>query len=129
MRMLSRWFNLFIGMVLTLMGIVGYLAPNFLTGDLLGFGVPTMWLLTGLIALGVGFFVRNLATLRWVAGLIGVVYLIWGLIGLFAETTGLTTNPLSFFVFLLGALGLSAALAPATWMRETTDYDYNEART
>lgn len=120
--MLNRWYAIFIGILLLVMGIVGFLAPNFLTGDLLGFWTPFIWLITGIIALAVGLAVRNIKTVRTFAGVIGALYLLWGLVGLFAETAFITTNPLGFIVFIIGALGVATALAPIYWVQDQEAY-------
>ncbi|MHB0935346.1 MAG: hypothetical protein ACYDCO_23055 [Armatimonadota bacterium] len=120
--MLNRWYAIFIGIILLVMGIVGFLAPNFLTGDLLGFWVPFIWLITGVAALIVGLAVKNIKTVRVFNGVVGGLYLLWGLIGMFAETFAITTNPLGFIVFLIGALGVASALAPIYWVQDHTTY-------
>ena len=120
--MVNRWYAIFIGILLLVMGIVGFLAPNFLTGDLLGFWVPFVWFITGIVMLAVGLAVRNIQTVRAVNGTVGGLYLLWGLIGLFAETLAITTNPLGFIVFIIGALGVAAALAPLYYATDEAAY-------
>ncbi|MHB9131521.1 MAG: hypothetical protein ACYDBB_10595 [Armatimonadota bacterium] len=126
--MLSRGYLFFIGILLTVMGIVGYMAPNFLGALSLSSIVPTVWLVTGLISLAVGFFTRNVNTLRWFAGIVGIVYLAWGAFALFrtSDTPMLNLGDLlSLITTGLGALGVSAALAPAQWIREREVYAHN----
>lgn len=120
--MLSRWYLLFVGMVLVIMGIAAFVAPRFLYVEALPSWVAWIWLLTGLVGLIVAFAVPSVTTLRWVAGIIGTVYVLWGIIALFTEPSGVTSNPVSLITFVLGALGLSAALAPAFWLRERETY-------
>ncbi|MHB9133044.1 MAG: hypothetical protein ACYDBB_18405 [Armatimonadota bacterium] len=123
--MLSRWYSLFIGFLLLVMGIAGLFAPR-----VLGFGtgalvtVSLVWLITAIVALWFGFGVRNTMSVRWFAGIVGGLYFLWGIVQLFsapaADTVGLSSllASMSGLLLLLGSLGLAAALVPATWLQE-----------
>jgi len=125
--MLSRWYSIFLGIILIIMGIAGLVAPRFVsgpgtTGTLVGTSI--VWLITAVLALWFGFGVRNVRNVRWFAGIVGVIYLLWGIIsmisagryaglnagGVLATTSGLEV--------LFGALGLAASLVPAYWLHE-----------
>jgi hypothetical protein len=118
--MLSRLYALFLGMFLIMLAIGGYGADQFMGALNLGSLAPTIWLLTGLVALAVGFFVRNVNTLRSFAGLVGALYLMWGLIGVVADSN--LRDVLITMMAALGAAGVGAALAPAQWIRERESY-------
>jgi len=122
---LSRVYAFFIGFVLIVMAIAGYRAPEFLGAEQLMGWVPTIWLLTGLVALAVGFFLRNVNGLRWFAGIVGAIYLVWGTISLFTPPGTPIINllhVLSMVMVTIGALGLAVALGPAYWVRESETY-------
>lgn len=125
--MFSRWFALFVGFLLIALGIAGFVAAGSLAGSQGGLvTISVLWLVTGIIGLWVGFAVRNLGSLRWFAGVVGAVYFLWGIIMAFSVpsaaglTTGSTLAMTGLMNVLLGALGLSAALVPATWLHEPT---------
>jgi hypothetical protein len=118
--MVSRLYALFTGLVLILLAIGGYSSDSFMGASNLGTLTPTIWLLTGIVALAVGFFVRNVNFLRTFAGIVGAIYLLWGIIGLIGDS-GLR-DVLLMAVSAIGALGLSSALAPAQWIREREVY-------
>jgi hypothetical protein len=125
--MFSRWYALFVGFLLIALGIAGFVAAGSLGGTQGGLvTISVLWLITGIIGLWVGFAVRNLGTLRWFAGLIGAIYFLWGIVMAFSVpsapgmTTGGTLATAGGLNLLLGALGLSAALVPATWLHEPT---------
>lgn len=130
--MLSREYSIFIGILLTVMAIVGYSVDIFMGVSNIGTAMPTVWLITGLLALALGFFSKNVNTLRWFAGLVGVVYLIWGIAMFFTrgEATATALNQLLNMIHVgIGALGISAALAPAYWLRERETYAPAQGRT
>jgi hypothetical protein len=118
--MLSRLYALFIGMVLIILAIGGYSSSLFMGASNLGSFTPTIWLLAGLVSLAVGFFVRNVNTLRAFAGIFGGLFLLWGVIGLIADSN--LRDILSTVMAAIGAFGISAALAPAQWIREREVY-------
>ncbi|MHB0934788.1 MAG: hypothetical protein ACYDCO_06445 [Armatimonadota bacterium] len=123
--MLSRVYALFVGLLLIVMAIAGYRAPQFLGAEQLMGWVPTIWLLTGLVALAVGIFVRNITGLRWCAGIVGALYFVWGVIALFTTPGTPIINllhVLSIVMTAIGALGLAVAFGPAYWVRETETY-------
>lgn len=129
--MLSRWYAIFLGIILLVMGIAGLAAPRLITGlsstsPLTGTAI--VWIITSLVALYFGFGVRNVTNVRWFAGIVGALYLIWGIISMISmqrtvivQVTGVLAT-VSGLLVLLGALGLAAALAPAYWMREEEVY-------
>ncbi len=123
--MLSRVYAIFIGILLIAMAIAGYRAPEFLGAEQLMGWVPTIWLLTGIVALVVGFLLKSVPGLRWFAGIVGAIYLIWGLIALFTPPGTPVINllhVLSMVMIAIGALGVAVALGPAYWERETETY-------
>lgn len=123
--MLSREYALFIGFLLLVMGIAGYMAPQFLGATNMTAWTPTIWVITALVALAVGFGVRSVSSLRWFAGIAGIVYMLWGVVALFSAPVAPTINLrdlLSVIMVGVGSLGLAAALAPAYWMRERETY-------
>ncbi|MHB9129528.1 MAG: hypothetical protein ACYDBB_00375 [Armatimonadota bacterium] len=123
MAMLSRWYALFLGLLLLVLGVAGLVAPR-----VLGFGTGTLvttsliWLVTAIVALWFGFGVRNAMNLRWFAGIVGGLYFLWGIIQLISSGAAMGVASatllasLSGLMILLGAIGLAAALTPATWM-------------
>ncbi|MHB9022554.1 MAG: hypothetical protein ACYC7E_00020 [Armatimonadota bacterium] len=128
-QMVSRWYLFFIGFVLVLFGIAGFVAAGRIdTGSAALVTTSVVWLITAVIALLVAFFVRGTSTVRWTAGIIGALYLLWGAVMLFSAP-GLDTVSsaaalagASGLLILLGALGLAASLVPANWLyreRET----------
>jgi peptidoglycan/LPS O-acetylase OafA/YrhL len=128
--MLSREYTIFIGLLLIVMSIAGYLAPEFLGAVDLDIATPTIWLLTGIIALALGFVLRSVTAMRWTAGIIGALYFLWGVIAVFTfPSTGIfgLRNLLGMVIVALGALGLAVALAPAYWLRERETYAPGEA--
>ena len=123
--MLARWYSLFLGFLLVVMGIAALVAPRvvgFGTAPLVTVGV--IWLITGIVALWYGFRVRNIANVRSFAGIIGGLYFLWGIIQLFSApaaagpASGGLLASLAGLILLLGALGLSAGLVPAGWLHE-----------
>ena len=123
--MLARWYSLFLGFLLIVMGIAALVAPR-----VLGFGsaplvtIGIIWLVTALVALWYGFRVTNIANVRSFADTVGVLYFLWGIVQLFSASaailpaTGSLLASLAILVLLLGALGLSAGLVPAGWLHE-----------
>ncbi len=123
--MLSRWYSIFLGILLLILGIAGLAAPN-----VLGFGTGTLvttsfvWLITAIVALWYGFRVRDINSVRRFAGVVGAIYLLWGIVQMMGAPTAETAvnerllASLSGVMVLLGALGLSAALVPAGWLHE-----------
>jgi len=102
------------------MAIGGYSSTQFMGATSLGWFIPTVWLIVGLVSLVVGFAVRNVNTLRSYAGIVGGIFLLWGIVGLF---TGLGLRDiLNMALAALGAGGIAAALAPAQWIRERETY-------
>ncbi|HEY3378193.1 MAG TPA: hypothetical protein VGL77_11935 [Armatimonadota bacterium] len=131
--MLSRWYSIFLGIMLLILGIAGLVAPRLVTGAGTTATLVTtsvFWLITAVIALWFGFAVRSVNSLRWFAGVVGAIYLLWGIAALVAtgRTAAASLNvagvlaTMSGFMVLLGALGLAAALAPAYWLREHEMY-------
>ena len=118
--MLSRLYALFLGFFLIMLAIGGYGADQFLGALNLGTLAPTIWLITGIAALLVGFFVRNVNTLRTFAGIVGAMYLLWGVIGVVADSN--LRDVLITMMAAIGAAGVGAALAPAQWIRERENY-------
>lgn len=118
--MLSRLYAIFAGFVLIILAIGGYSSDMFMGASNLGGFQPTVWLIVGLISLAVGFFVRNVNTLRGFSGIVGVLFLLWGVIALLADAN--TRDVLSTVLAAIGAFGISAALAPAQWIREREVY-------
>ena len=123
--MFSRWYALFLGFLLVVLGIAGFVTAGNIPGDQGGLvTISVVWLITGIIGLWVGFAVRNLTTLRWFAGIVGALYFLWGIVMAFSAPTADVTTTMSTLAtagglnLLLGALGLSAALVPATWLQE-----------
>lgn len=128
--MLSRWYSIFIGIMLLILGIAGLMAPRLITG-VTGAG-PTLvttsviWLITAVLGLYFGFFARSVTGLRWFAGIVGAFYVVWGIVAMASagrtavsgfNISGILAG-IGGFTLLLGALGLAAALAPAYWLRE-----------
>ena len=120
--MLSRLYALFIGIVLIVMAIGGYSSTQFMGATSLGPLIPTVWLIVGIIALAVGFFVRNVNTLRAFSGIVGGIFLLWGIIGLLGGSSML--DVLLMTISAIGAAGVAAALAPAQWIREREVYSH-----
>jgi hypothetical protein len=124
--MFSRWYSLFLGFLLIVLGIAGFVTAGNLAGDQGGLvTISVIWLITGIVGLWVGFSVKSLGSLRGFAGMVGGLYFLWGIIMAFSAPTaeGLTMTTLASaggLNLLLGALGLSAALVPATWLHEPT---------
>jgi hypothetical protein len=119
--MLSRWYAIFLGILLLVLGVAGLIAPR-----VLGFGTGALvttsviWLITAVVALWYGFGVRNLYSLRWFAIVVGGLYLLWGIVqmaGAPQADTAMTSNllaSLSGLMVLLGSIGLAAGLVPMT---------------
>lgn len=118
--MLSRLYAIFIGITLIILAIGGYSSDEFMGASNLGGFTPTIWLLAGLVSLAVGFFVRNVNTLRAFAGIFGALFLLWGVIALLADAN--LRDILSTVMATIGAFGIAAALAPAQWIREREVY-------
>ncbi|MHB0935875.1 MAG: hypothetical protein ACYDCO_20225 [Armatimonadota bacterium] len=118
--MLSRLYAIFTGFLLVILAIGGYSSSEFMGADGLGWFQPTVWLLIGLVALAVGFFVRNVNTLRAFSGIVGALFLLWGAIALIADAN--TRDIVSTVLAAIGAGGVAAALAPAQWIREREVY-------
>lgn len=119
--MLSRWYALFIGFLLLILGIAGLVAPRVLGGSAGSLGTySVIWLLTAIVALYYGFGVRNLVSLRRFAGVVGGLYVLWAIASMI--TAGTLVSPifvvLSMVTLLVGTLGLAAALTPAYWLHE-----------
>lgn len=70
------------GWVLLVLGIVGFVAPN-IGGGFLYFDAAENWAhtLLGVVALAVGYGVKDHNTLKWLAALYGIVALVVGLWG------------------------------------------------
>lgn len=123
--MFSRWYSLFQGFLLIVLGIAGFVAAGRLVGGQGGLvTISVVWLITGVVSLWTGFAVRNLGSLRWFAGIVGGLYFLWGIVMLFAAPAMYGMVTMSTLIsagglnLLLGALGLAAALVPATWLHE-----------
>jgi len=121
--MLSRWYSLFLGFLLLVVGIGGLVAARVFSGLV---APSIIWLIIALISLYVGFAVRNLGTVRMWAGVIGAILFVWGIIQLIASPAATyassvaTVASVGGFMVLLGSLGLAAGLVPATWLHEPT---------
>lgn len=117
-----------VGIVIILVGVVGLILGE---EPLLGLfnieiGEDVVHLLTGGVMAGVGFGVRNTSVVRTVVGVIGVVYLLVGIVGfaapelfglLPAHGYGVADNILHL---ALGVLGIAVAwLVPAPALRTT----------
>lgn len=120
--MLSRWYALFLGILLLILGVAALAAPTAIgiaIGTLITTGI--VWLITAMLALWYGFGMRSTLNLRWFAGIVGALYLIWGVLALL--TASAQASPIwltvGLVLLLLGALGVAAALTPITWLRET----------
>jgi uncharacterized membrane protein len=123
--MFGRWYALFIGFLLLVLGLAGLVAASQLAGTQGGLlTISIVWLLTAVVALWVGFAAKSYSTTRWFAGIVGGLYFLWGIIQLFAApaaaavSVAATFASIAGFVLLLGALGLAAAFVPATWLHE-----------
>lgn len=125
--MLSRWYALFMGFLLIVLGVAGLIIGSHvhtMRGGLVSTSI--IWLIIALASLYVGFGVRNVMHVRWFAGILGAVLFVWGIIQMIASHAaaymGVTAALASLggFLVLLGAFGLAAALVPAIWMRELT---------
>lgn len=121
--MLARWYSLFIGFLLVVLGIAGLFAAG--SVDIGQGGITTLsivWLITGAVALWMGFGVKNDRTVRTFALIVGALYFLWGIIQLLAAPAADSTRILTAlastagFNLLLGALGLAAGLVRLpTW--------------
>ena len=120
--MLSRLYALFFGFALIILAIGGYSSDTFMGATSLGSLTPTIWLITGIISLAVGFFARNVNVLRTFSGIVGGIYLIWGVIAMLGDSN--LRDILITVVATLGAAGVAAALAPAQWIREREVYSH-----
>jgi purine-cytosine permease-like protein len=123
--MFSRWYNLFIGFLLVILGIAGFIAAGNIPGSNPGIvTISVIWFVTGLVGLWAGFSLRDLNAVRRVAMTIGVLYFLWGAIMMFSTpaassvVTGTTLSVTGLLTLLLGSIGLAAGLLPATWTRE-----------
>ncbi len=125
--MLSRWYAIFLGILLLVVGIAGLIAPRvfgFGTGALVTTSV--IWLITAVVSLWYGFGVRNASSLRWFSIIVGGLYLLWGIIQLASSpSVGSVAGAsllasLSGLLVLLGAFGLAAGLVPMTVPMERT---------
>ena len=130
-QMFSRWWLLFFGFILVPFGIAYLAAANrveFAQGGLVATGI--IWLLVAVIALYIGFAVRDAKVVRWSAGIIGGLFFAWGIIYLYtgpslatiAAATVMST--VGGLLILMGALGLAAAIVPANYL-----YEEHERRT
>ncbi len=125
--MLSRWYSLFLGFLLIVLGIAGLVVGSqmhVMRGGLVATSI--IWLIIALASLYVGFGVRNLLTVRWFAGTVGAILFVWGIIQMIASPAAVYMGvaaalaSVGGFLVLLGAFGLAAALVPAIWLRELT---------
>ncbi len=120
--MLSRWYSLFIGFLFIVLGIAGLVAGSQGYSGVVAASI--FMLIIAVVALWVGFGVRNLTTVRWFAGIVGALLFLWGIIQMIAAPTANTMGVMTAvasvggFLVLLGSLGLAAALVPATWTRD-----------
>ncbi len=120
--MLSRAYLLFTGILLLVLGIAGYMSPTAIGATTLPGWMPVAWGVSGLLALLLGFVSRNINTLRAFSVLYGGVYLLWGLAAIFVPVQAAQFadgSLVNLLHVMIGALGLAAALAPATWLRES----------
>lgn len=120
--MFARWYTLMLGFLLIVLGIAGLVAAARIPGGSRGLvAISVIWLITALLSLGVGFFVRNISTVRWFAGIVGGLYFLWGIVQLFAAPAAIASVAIASvagFILLLGSIGLGAALVPANWLHE-----------
>jgi hypothetical protein len=113
--MLSRLYLIFVGILLIVLALGGYTSPGVLNAIGPSTVTPTLWLLSGAVALIVGLVVRSETTNRWVAGALGVVYLLWGMVVLFSLPLSpifALSNLITFMSVGIGALGLAVAVLP-----------------
>ena len=125
--MFARWYSLFLGFLLVVLGIAGLVAAGSLPGSQGGLvTISIVWLITAVVSLWYGFGVRDMVNLQWFSGIVGGLYFLWGIVQLFAApaatTAGVmaTVASIAGFNLLIGAIGLAAALVPATWLQEPT---------
>jgi uncharacterized membrane protein len=126
--MFARWYALFVGFLLLVLGVAGLIAAGALTGTQTGLiAISLVWLVTAIVGLWMGFGVRNNDTLRWFAGIVGGLYFLWGIIQLFGATAAQTAGTLAVtastagLTLLLGAFGLGAAFMPTVYGYERTE--------
>ena len=126
--MFSRWYSLFLGYLLIVFGIAGLVAASVIAGSNAGLVTSSIiWLIVAVVALWIGYGVRNDVTVRWFAGIVGGLLFLWGAIQLFsagtAESTGLmaATGTLGGLMVLLGSLGLAAATVPMAYENRRVD--------
>jgi uncharacterized membrane protein HdeD (DUF308 family) len=111
--MLSRWFAILLGFLLLLLGVGAMLASSAAgvsAATLISVGI--IWIITAIVAFWYGFGVREGEGTRWFSGIVGSLFLIWGIVTLFiaAVQQSAIWLTLGLFLLVLGALGLAAAL-------------------
>ena len=109
--------------MLVLVGSAGLLAPCFADGvnGMTATLVVTsiIWLMTAATALLVGWAAPE-HTHRAVAGIIGLLYVLWGVASLVVVRLAALSDfhrMTSAFIILLGVLGCAAAISPPAWQR------------
>ncbi|HEY3418156.1 MAG TPA: hypothetical protein VGM23_14865 [Armatimonadota bacterium] len=125
-QLLSRWYLMFLGFILVIFGIAGLVAARGVpTGATTLVTVSIIWLVTAIVSLSVAFAVTSTRTVRDTAGVIGALYLAWGIVALFSSSALATVSAAatvagaSGLLILLGAIGLAASLVPAGWLART----------
>lgn len=120
---ISRWYLFALGILLTIFGIGGLVVAPRMVGARGGtIASSIIWLATALVAYLVAAMIKDAATVRAIAGVIGVGYLAWGIVGFFSSTALAVTAfsgalaTVSGLLILVGAFGLASALVPATWL-------------
>ena len=122
--MFSRWYSLFLGYLLIVLGIAGLIAAGSLPGARAGLVTTSIiWLVIALVSFWFGYGVRNMMSVRWYAGIIGGLLFLWGIIQMIAAPSTATMGvaaamaSVAGFLVFLGALGLAAATVPV-WVTE-----------
>ena len=123
--MFSRWYSLFLGYLLIVLGIAGLVASGSLPGARTGLvSTSIIWLLIALVSFWFGYRVPDNVSVRWYAGIIGAILFVWGIIQMIAApataTMGIAAAMASVagFLVFLGAIGLAAATVPAGMIQE-----------
>lgn len=125
MPLLSRWYLLYLGIILIVFGIAGLVAAGEIRGPKGGLiATAIVWLLTAAIALTVAIMIREPSWVRLASSFIGTVYLAWGIVYLYLApslTNFVIAIALAMFSIILivsGAIGIAAGVVPANWLRE-----------
>lgn len=123
--MFARWYALFLGFLLIVLGIAGLVASRAVTvgrGGLITTSI--VFLIIALAGLWMGFRVTDNLSLRWFSGIVGGVLFLWGIIQLAAApgasmlSVATAVASVGGFLVLLGSLGLAAAVLPTVWLQE-----------